>query len=176
MSVVVHAGGAPRYVRTIAGVGGDSVTRAVQQRYDWTWEDAERTKVFAGLPGHARMDDAQRESVTRRTEGLDHPAQPVIVAAVESLIGEIITTLEYYRTSVTDGIGAAEAPAEVARLLLTGSGSRLGGLGELLEERLGVPVERLDVRRQVRATRRTGLDEDDPSLVVPAGLCVGVGR
>ncbi len=174
VSVVVHAGGVPRYVRTIAGVGGDSITRAVQQRYDWTWEDAERTKVFAGLPGHARMDQAQRESVTQHRDGQDHPAQQVIVAAVESLVGEIITTLDYYRTSVTEGIG--EAPADVARLLLTGSGSRLGGLGELLQERLNVPVERLDVRRQVRAPKRSDLDEDDPSLVVPAGLCAGVGR
>ena len=176
VSVVVHSGGVPRYVRMIPGVGSDSITQAVQQRYDWTWEDAERTKLFVGLPGHAHLDPTQQATVTQHADGLDHPAQQVIVSAVENLVVEIMTTLEYYRTSVTEGVAAADQPADVARLLLAGSGGRLGGLRELLEERLGIPVERLDVGRRVRATGRARLDDGDPSLVVPAGLCAGVGR
>ena len=66
------------------------ITQAVQQRYDWTWDDAERTKVFVGLPGHARLDASQQESIGPGHDGLDHPAQKVIASAAETLVQEIV--------------------------------------------------------------------------------------
>lgn len=178
VTVVVHAGGVPRYVRMVPGVGGEPLTQAVMQRYDWTWEDAERTKIFVGLPGHAQLDSAQLETLGPRSEGLDHAAQKVVAAAVEGLVAEISTTLEYYRGSVPDSMTADEEgqSQDVVRVLLAGSGSRLGGLRELLEERLGAPVELLALHDQVRTPRRALGDADLASLAVPAGLCVGVGR
>jgi type IV pilus assembly protein PilM len=205
VSVVVHAGGVPRYVRMIPGIGGDAITAAVQQRYDWTWDDAERTKLFVGLPGHARMDAGQQEAVGTRADGLDHPAQKVIGAAVESLVQEIVTTLDFYRSSTAeaggdpvpgqatgegadvlddlvqdpDGFGpvaGARRSSAIARLLLAGSAARLGGLRELLEERLDLSVEMLDAHTTVRAPRKVRAAGNVPSLAVPAGLCVAATR
>jgi type IV pilus assembly protein PilM len=198
VSVVVHAGGVPRYVRMIPGIGGDAVTEAVQQRYDWTWDDAERTKLFVGLPGHARMDADQQEAVGTRGDGLDHPAQKVIGAAVETLVQEIVTTLDFYRSSTADADGgpvaeatggleglddqvgpdAADAPRSpaIARLLLAGSAARLGGLRELLEDRLDLSVEMLDAHTDIRAPRKVRATGNLPSLAVSAGLCVGASR
>src|SRR3954465_11142114 len=138
VSVVVHAGGVPRYVRIIPCVGGDSITQAVQQSYQWTWEDAERTKLFVGLPGHATLDDSQRQATTPSAEGLDHPAQRSVMSATTALVGEISTTLDFFRASAVRAAAAdgSPQPTDVARVLLTGSGARLGGLRELLEERL----------------------------------------
>jgi len=176
VSVVVHAGGVPRYVRIIPGVGGDTITEAVQQRYDWTWEDAERTKIFVGLPGHAHLDESQLETVAPRNDGLDHPAQRVVVSAARSLTEEISTTLDFFRDSTHDAAGA-EQQAHMSRVLLTGSGARLGGLAELLAERLGVPVEPLEAPAQLRTPRRVQLVPDDlSSLAVTAGLCAGAAR
>ena len=114
VSVVVHAGGVPRYVRIIPGVGGDSITQAVQHNYQWSWEDAERTKVFVGLPGHANLDESQRPTVTTRDDGLDHPAQKVVVTAATSLVAEISTTLDFYRASAIEAAaaGGSEQPTE----------------------------------------------------------------
>jgi type IV pilus assembly protein PilM len=209
VSVVVHAGGVPRYVRMIPGIGGDAVTEAVQQRYDWTWDDAERTKLFVGLPGHARMDAGQQEAVGTRGDGLDHPAQKVIGAAVETLVQEIVTTLDFYRSSTADADGGpvaepagggyqglddpmgpdghdevdgypdvADAPRSpaIARLLLAGSAARLGGLRELLEDRLDLSVEMLDAHTDIRAPRKVRATGTLPSLAVSAGLCVGASR
>ncbi len=198
VSVVVHAGGVPRYVRMIPGVGGEAITQAVQHRYDWTWEDAERTKLFVGLPGHARMDAGQQDSITSRTDGLEHPAQRVIVDAVESLVQEIGTTLDFYRSSTADVVGApnhpggpdssdglpdsvpdgetSATPTGISRLLLAGSASRLGGLSELLAERLDLTVEMLEAHTQVSTPRKVRSLADAPSLAVPAGLCVGAAR
>ncbi|MFC4785485.1 type IV pilus assembly protein PilM [Nocardioides sp. MAHUQ-72] len=177
VSVVVHAGGVPRYVRIIPGVGGDSITQAVANRYQWTWEDAERTKVFVGLPGHARLDESQRATVAPRHDGLDHPAQQVVVRAATDLVGEIGTTLDFYRASAIEAAGEAAAPTEVARVVLAGSGARLAGLRELLEEKVGVPVERYDVMAHVKAAHGARLDAGDEGvLAVAAGLCAGAAR
>lgn len=162
VTIVVHEGGQPRYVRTLAGQGGEPVTAALQERYDWSWEDAERTKIAVGLPGHA---DAAE--VARLGGGLDHPAQRVVSAETEALVTEIAATLDYARGSMAE-------PAGLARVLLAGAASRLGGLSELLQERLGVAVEPLRVDDRVRTRRRLRLAERDvPGLVVPAGLCLG---
>jgi len=176
VSVVVHAGGVPRYVRMIPGIGGDVITQAVQQRYDWTWDDAERTKVFVGLPGHARMDASQQESVGPSYDGLDHPAQKAIASATETLVQEIVTTLDFYRTSTAEDPDEPDASSALARLMLAGSGARLGGLRELLEERLDLSVEMLDAHTDIRSPRKVRSTGDVPSLAVPAGLCVGAAR
>ena len=180
VTVVVHDGGVPRYVRMVPGVGGEPVTQAIMQRYDWTWEDAERTKIFVGLPGHAQLDPEQLDTLGPRGDGLDHAAQQVVAGAVESLVEEISTTLDYYRGSVTatDPAAAGDEPqaGDVVRVLLTGSGARLGGLHELLADRLSAPVEPLALHDHVRAPRRARGGADVASLAVPAGLCVGAGR
>ncbi len=172
VSVVVHTAGVPRYVRMIPGVGGDTVTQAVQERYDWTWEDAERTKVYVGLPGHAHLDPSQRESVGPRTDGLDHAAQHVVAVAATQLAAEIGTTLDFYRASAGDD---GESP--VGRVLLAGSGSLLGGFADHLADRLDLPVERLDVASTLKAPGRVHVTDLDPAaLAVPAGLCAGAAR
>jgi type IV pilus assembly protein PilM len=170
VSVVVHDGGVPRYVRMIPGLGGDTVTQAVQHRYDWTWEDAERTKVYVGLPGHAHLDPSQREAVAPRTDGLDHAAQRAIADAADELADEIGATLDFYTSSA-----AENGDKPVGRILLAGSGALLGGFEEHLARRLEVPVARLDATAHLKV--RTHVSDDDPAaLAVPAGLCAGAAR
>jgi type IV pilus assembly protein PilM len=163
VTLVVHRGGQPQYVRMLPGVGSDAITQAIQQQYDWSWEEAERTKVVVGLAGHSTL-----LPEVPRADGLDHPAQRVVAAEAEALAAEIVTTLDYVRD--------AERP-ELARVLLAGAGSRLGGLTELFQQRLGLPVERMELTDRVRAPRRGRDDDaDDVSLMIPAGLCLGSVR
>lgn len=172
VSVVVHTAGTPRYVRMISGLGGNTVTEAVQQRYDWSWEDAERTKVYVGLPGHAHLEPSQRVAVAPRTDGLDHAAQQVVAVAADQLTTEIGATLDFYSASSAD---TGDRP--VGRVLLAGSGALLGGFAEHLSARLDLPVERLDAREHLRAPRRVHLADLDPAdLAIPVGLCVGAAR
>lgn len=172
VTVVVHAGGAPRYVRFISGMGGETVTEAVRQRYDWTWEEAERTKVSVGLPGHAAVAPEQLAQLARPVQGLEHPAQQVVADAVAGLVDEIGTTLDHYR-GLAAGSSVPEAAREVVRVLLVGAGSRLGGLPELFQARLGLPVEIPDVLGQIRKPHSLQIDaENATALLIPAGLCV----
>jgi type IV pilus assembly protein PilM len=161
--VVVHRGGRPRFVRTLAGLGGQAITRALMERYEWAWEDAERTKIVLGLPGHAgtaAYAGAQLPSLE------DHPAYEVITEHVEALVAELGATVDYFR-------GSATGDADLARLVLTGKASALGGLPEKLERELGLPVVPLAVLERVHKPRRILLlEEQQAELVVPAGLCL----
>jgi type IV pilus assembly protein PilM len=163
LNVVVHDAGRPHYVRMVPGVGSGAITQALMERYGWTWEEAERTKTVVGLPGHSTLKPDEP-----RPDGLDHPAQQVVAEAVEPLVTEIANTLNYVRDS--------EAP-ELARVLLTGGGARLGGLSELLGRRLEVPVAPLVLDGRVRLPkRRRPADEELDALTIPAGLCLGGSR
>ena len=168
--VVVHQGGRPRFVRTIAGHGGDVITRALMERYEWDREDAERTKVVLGMPGHTRLDllEGELEEEADPDELAEHPAHQVIAEHVDAMISEIRATLVYFRGSVPD-------EQRLSRVVLTGSAARLGGLAEAMSENLDRPVEHLDVRDRIKTPRRLRAEEDDvASLAVTAGLCLGV--
>jgi len=177
VSVVVHTGGVPRYVRIVPGLGGGSITRAVQEAYGWSWDDAERTKLFVGLPGHAVLDESQRRATTGPADGFDHPAQKAVADATAALVGEIATTLDFFRASAAEAAGTDAAQNDVARVVLSGAGSRLGGLRELLENRIGVPVGHFNVRPLVKGSRSSKLTlEEESALTIAAGLCAGAGR
>lgn len=168
--VVVHQGGRPRFVRTIAGHGGDVITQALMERYGWDREDAERTKIVLGMPGFTRLDllQGELEEVPDPDELDEHPAHQVIAEHVEALISEVRATLVYFRGSVAD-------EQRLSRIVLTGSGAQLGGLAEAMSENLDRPVEHLDVLQRIKTPRRLRTaGEDLASLAVTAGLCLGV--
>jgi len=181
--VVVHQGGRPRFVRTLAGHGGHAITQALMDRYEWTWEEAERTKIAVGLldrqpsvalvapetDSDTLLDDLTATSVRTCVRRQDHPAQEVIGDQVASLVAELGATLDYFMSSVGDG-------ATLTRLLLTGLAADLGGLAEVLEKQLDVPVAHLSVIERLRTPRgMVLLEEEESALTVPAGLCLVAG-
>jgi type IV pilus assembly protein PilM len=167
--VVVHQHGQPGFVRTLTGHGGQETTRVLMERYDWTWEEAERSKVVLGLPGHTRTDAyADHPSAPDLGTLTDHPARAVIAERADALVAELRTTLDYFRTS----LGGNQ---QLSRLLITGRAADLGGLQQVLERELAVPVQRLDVLAGVRTSRKVNLPPDpEACLPVAAGLCLAV--
>ncbi|HYU83359.1 MAG TPA: type IV pilus assembly protein PilM [Kribbellaceae bacterium] len=158
VTVAVHSGGRPRFVRMMPGVGGSSITRALQDRYGWDREEADRTKISLGLPQAGRP--------------LEHTAQDLIAKQVTTMVGEVRATLDYFRSA---GNGPSEEPLQLSRVLVTGNGSRLRGLTGRLAGELGVRVEPLAPLDGLRKRRRLRLGDDDLSgLATPAGLCLGV--
>jgi type IV pilus assembly protein PilM len=169
--VVVHQGGRPQFVRTLAGHGGHAITRALMERYEWTWEEAERTKISLGLPGHARLDGHLTLEPSPSEPAMAqeaHPAHATIAEQVDGLVTELRATLTFFRTSTTD-------PKPLSRILLAGRASQLGGLAETLGEQLGMPIDQLSVLDRVRTPKRLHMSADTvAALAVPTGLCLGM--
>jgi len=168
--VVVHQAGRPRFVRTLDGRGGKTITRALMERYDWTWDEAERSKVVLGLVGSAppvsHLDD-ESPSGTGAPDAAPHPAHRVMAEHVDALVTDLNDTLDYFRSSAGD-------QGALARLVLTGGAAGLGGLAEALEGQLEIPVVRFSAfERLARPRRAVVLEDEEASLTVPTGLCLG---
>lgn len=158
VTVVVHRDGRPVFVRFLPGAGGAALTRALQETFDWSHADAERTKVLAGLLSSARASDEPAP--------VDHPAQHVLTDRCVGLVEEVRATLAFSLETHDDPAGHLD------RVVLTGGGARLAGLPHLAETVLGVPVVHL---AQPIGLRRRGTDSDEAgaAAVLATGLALG---
>ncbi|MGH9169674.1 MAG: type IV pilus assembly protein PilM [Acidimicrobiales bacterium] len=146
-TVVVHEGGVPHFVRTIAE-GGDTVTAAIAGALDLPIDDAETTK---------RNLDQQGPHIRAASSAANE--------ASTSLVGEIRSSIEYYST--------LPGRSEIRRVTLTGGGSRLNGLQERIQQNLRAQV----VRGSALARMETPLTPDevatrDPLVSVVVGLAL----
>ena len=155
-NIVVHQGGVPRFVRILLMGGGD-ITDAVAERLGVGAEQAESVKQSTGLALVAGHADA-------------HPATRAIESVGGAFVEEVRGSLDYYL--------AQPGSARIGRVVLSGGGSRLGGLVERLQAATRLPVE---VARPMSVMKigKTGLTAEqlayvEPMVTVPVGLALGV--
>ncbi|MGB7981529.1 MAG: type IV pilus assembly protein PilM [Candidatus Nanopelagicales bacterium] len=152
-SIVVHEDGTPRFVRILLH-GGRAISTALMNDLGISLAEAEQVKREVGLVGTAPMDASARRIITRVSS---------------ELVDEIRGSLDYFVASSTHG--------GVTRIVLSGGTARLGGLLELISDRLHLPVDRasalagLDVSRSGLSSAQIGFV--DPIAVVPVGLALG---
>ena len=149
-NVVVHEHGVPRFVRILT-VGGSDITDAIAGELGVDVDTAE---------------DLKRRSDHESFDQLEARAGAIVNDRLTPLLEEIRGSLDYYL--------AQSDASPVARVLLTGGGSRLRGFRERLQEQVGIPVETAHPITNLRIGR-TGLSDDDlaaaePLLAVPIGL------
>jgi len=146
-TVVVHEGGVPHFVRTIAE-GGDTVTAAIAGALDLPIDDAETTKRNLDQSGpHIRA------------------AATAAAEASTSLVGEIRSSIEYYST--------LPGRSEIRRVTLTGGGSRLSGLLERLQQNVRAQVVRGSALSRVETSLTPEeIASRDPLCAVVIGLAL----
>lgn len=149
-NICVHEQGVARFVRILPSAGRD-VTTAVAGQLGISDEEAEAMK--RGQAGEGSLAAPEGDAILRNR--------------VSNLVDEIRSSLDFYR---------AQTPgAEVTRVLVTGGGSKMPGLLDLLSERTGVPVEPGRAFGKVQV--RLGMDEEtredaEPLLAVAVGLAL----
>jgi type IV pilus assembly protein PilM len=161
LTVVTHTGGRPRFVRTVGHLGGRFITGELQQKFGWSYDEAEEAKTTYGLP-------RPRQAESEPGGSQDHPAQRAIAERVDSVVAEVRTTLNFF-------LGAGTGVTSLSRIVLTGGGSLLGGLDERIAAAMEVPVVGLT---PPDAVKLAGLSPDDlrgaGSVALLAGLALGV--
>jgi type IV pilus assembly protein PilM len=149
-NICVHERGVARFVRILPS-GGRDVSVAMATSLGIPEEDAEALKRGQPVEGSPPVEQVDN---TRR-------------ARVAALVDEIRSSLDFYR---------AQTPgAEVSRVLVTGGGSKLPGLVELLDERVDAQVQRGHAFQKVNV--RLDMDEAtmaeaEPLLAVSLGLAL----
>src|SRR4051812_11097389 len=151
-NVVVHEHGVPRFVRILT-VGGSDITDAIAAELGVDIDTAE---------------DLKRRSDPESFDQLEARAGAIVNDRMVPLLEEIRGSLDYYL--------AQSDASPVARVLLTGGGSRQPLLRDRLQEQVGIPVETAHPLIPLRLGR-TGLSDDElaaaePLLAVPVGLAL----
>jgi type IV pilus assembly protein PilM len=197
-SICVHDRGVTRFVRMLPS-GGRDITLALASVLGVDDEMAERLKRgerFDGIadavpavaapadgapavplpppadapPVDTPPTDTLPIETPRSVPGV--PADPTEVrdlalARAGSFVDEVRSSLEFY---------AAQMPnAQVGRVLVVGGGSRLGGLLELLQERLPVPVDRGRLFERAKSEIELSAEasaEAEAVLAVAVGLAI----
>jgi type IV pilus assembly protein PilM len=155
-NIVIHQAGVPRFVRILLMGGGD-ITDAVSERLGVPGEQAETIKQESGMA-----------AVAGTAEGT--PAGRAIEGTANSFVEEVRGSLDYYM--------AQPGATRIDRVVLSGGGSRLGGLLDRLSTATRLPVQ---AARPLSALKlgKTGLTPDqlayvEPMVAVPVGLAMGV--
>ena len=149
-NICVHERGVARFVRILPS-GGRDVSVAMATSLGIPEEDAEVLKRGQPVEG---APPAEQVENTRK-------------ARVAALVDEMRSSLDFYR---------AQTPgAEVTRVLVTGGGSKMPGLVELLDERVDARVQRGHAFQKVNV--RLDMDEAtmteaEPLLAVSLGLAL----
>jgi type IV pilus assembly protein PilM len=153
-NIVVHAGGETRFVRILPS-GGRDVTNAIARALSIDDEVAERLKR-GELVEESGVAPEQVHEISRQR--------------ATQFVDEIRSSLEFY-TAQTQG-------ARIERLLVSGGGSKLEGLLEILRQRIPVAVEpgRVFDRIGSQLSLSPGAQsEAEPVLATAVGLAIPWG-
>jgi type IV pilus assembly protein PilM len=155
-NIVVHDGGTTRFVRVLPS-GGRDVTLAIARSLGVDDEVAERLK---------------RGEDVADADNLPAPEQvhTVAIERAGTFVDEVRSSLEFYT--------AQSRGSAIGRLIVTGGGSRLEGLLELMRERIPVAVDPGHVFQHARS--QLTLSDDaaamaEPVLAVAVGLAIPGG-
>ncbi|MFC7767094.1 type IV pilus assembly protein PilM [Leucobacter soli] len=154
--VVLVTDGTPQFVRVIPN-GGDDITRTLAQLQDLSFVQAEALKIRLGLYA-VQGDKAEIE------------AENSIRESVAALLGNVQGTIGYYTSKYPE--------RTIERIVLSGGGSRLGGLSSVLQDAQRVPVEYANpfgtftLAGRVDQAELNGLG---PELAALLGLTIGGG-
>ncbi len=175
LTVAIHQGGQPRFVRTISSLGGEVATTVLIERLHVSATDAERLKRESGLNGPAPVIASIAESsvFTDAASASGHAANPRDAATVEALgawatrvIGEVRNSLDYFQ--------ASDPSSPIQSLTLTGRSCLLTGMLERIASQIPLPVRTLDPLLGLPASRKVSKRYgSDSRLVVAAGLAMG---
>ena len=149
-NILIHDNGVPRFVRILV-LGGEDITSA--------------------LTGVMNVDHAEAERV-KKERSLDAPgddeAGRVIRDRAEQFVDEVRSSLDYYQAQM--------GSTRMARVVLTGGGSLLGGLPDRLADALRLPVEVGDPFDRYETGSNVSLDAEQLRQVGPVlATAIGLG-
>jgi len=149
MNIVVTRGGTPLFTRDVS-VGGNQFTDALQKDMNLSFEEAEQVKQGKSMEG------VHSESVTSLVQSVS-----------EVIMLEIQKTFDFFR--------ATTVGEQLQRIYVSGGCAKVDGFLDLLQSRLGLPVEMLDPFKNIAIAKGIDLaqlDDLSPSMAVAVGLAL----
>lgn len=150
MNINIVRGRTPLFTRDVS-VGGNQYTDSLQKELDLGYDEAETLKTGSTLPGIS-----------------EEARVPVLQSVSEIIVLEIQRTFDFFRASA--------GGEHIQKLYLAGGSASVQGLGDLMKQELGVPVEQLNPFRRIKYVE-TGpegelIAANAPRLAVAVGLAL----
>ncbi len=130
-------------------LGGNSVTEALQQKTNMTFEDAEKLKVEGVADSTVSPDELRAD----------------ILAFAEPICLEIERSVDYFRSTFGGG--------DIKQVLLSGGGANIPGITTGLTQRLNVDTEIIDPFKKIGYNKKA-IDAETIQRIGPVAA-VGVG-
>ena len=144
-TVIVHAAGQPRFIRTITNTGGDHATNAIADALDLDIPAAEALKLQIGLNGPAPIVATVSESSVFSSLAEVQPLlDPRTQTAVDALNPWATTVVSEIRNSIDYFLSSSAPDTPIASITLCGRASLLDGLLERIATQVPYAVHRLD--------------------------------
>jgi type IV pilus assembly protein PilM len=150
VNINVVENGVPAFTRDIT-TGGNQYTEEIQKALSISFDEAERLKLGGTGP------DQDQEVLPQEVE---HAVRSV----TDIVIGEIARSLDFYTATAAD--------SRIAKVLMSGGGSKIVGLGAAFAERTGLNVEALDPLSRMLPS--SGFEPETLADIAPS-LGVGIG-
>lgn len=145
-TIVIHQGGVPRLVRTVAR-GGEELTELLASRLQIGNAEAETVKCTTGL-------------------GAQGGASAILEEGVAPLLGEIRSSFNYFRTG--------HPGSNIEQISMTGRAAALPGLEARIAAQCGAPAEIVSPVRMVEPSAKAkGPQDDSWATALAVGLAMG---
>jgi type IV pilus assembly protein PilM len=173
LTVAIHQGGQPRFIRAMPNQGGDIVMLTLKTAMGLTTTEATDLMWRTGLNGpppvvtpvaESSVFGALATSAEATSDPMAKRALTLINPWATTLVGAIRDSLDYF--------AATGRKEQVSQLLLTGRTSHLPGLAERIATELRIPVTHLDPFAGPETSHRVRRI-DSQSLCVATGLAMG---
>jgi type IV pilus assembly protein PilM len=157
-TMTIIEGDSSKVVRDVF-IAGNSLTKAIQRNFQLDTKQAEEKKAQAQL----LVTPEEREKYM--TEGNKSVLQmsTVLLPVMKDLLAEVQRLLDFYLSQGSD--------RQVARVLLSGGGARLGNLINYFSQELRLPVEMFDPFAQIEGAKAVPADMR-PLFSVAVGLAI----
>ena len=148
-NIGIIEGGSTGFTRDIL-LGGNKYTETIQKQLKVDYEDAEKIKLGLNV-----------------TEDNKDKIVSIIVEVTDILASEIQKSIEFYSTAANRNVG---------KIFLSGGGSKISGINQLLSEKLGVSVETLDPLKKISVNKKIFdqeyIDYISPLIATATGLAI----
>jgi type IV pilus assembly protein PilM len=150
-NINVIKGGMSIFTRDFT-LGGNSITEALQERYNITFEEAEKNKVEG-------LSDNQQDDLELQNNILD---------LAEPICSEIERSVDYFRSTF--------GGENIKHIFLSGGSARINGLTATLSQRLNIETEIINPFLNIGYNKKTidanMLESIRPIAAVVIGLCL----
>jgi type IV pilus assembly protein PilM len=157
-TMAIIEGGAPKVVRDVF-IAGNTLTKALQRNFQCDAKQAEEMKARATLL--ATPEEREKAMADQNKEVLQ--MSTVMLPVVKDLLAEVQRSIDFYLSQGSD--------RQVAKVLLSGGGCRLGNLISYFHHELRLPVEIFDPLAHVEGGKAIP-DDLRPLFTVAVGLAM----